>query len=226
MPKQGDKYVYDYPRAGLTADVVLLDLVEGALSVLMIKRAGEPYAGEWALPGGYMEIDETLAVAALRELREETGVEPRHIEPLGVYDEIDRDPRGRTLTFAYMAIGVRGGSCPAAGDDAAEVRWCRADSLGEVAFDHGLIIADGVARLRSGVRRGRYVEHFVQERFTVVDACAAAELVNPGETKPKQMRSALRSREDIITAPPAPDSTGAGRRLQHYSALNRPLGRR
>ena len=114
MPRQGDKYVYDYPRAGLTADVVLLDLVEGRLSVLMVKRAGEPYVGYWALPGGYMEIDETLEFAALRELREETGVEPRHIETLGVYDALDRDPRGRTLTFAYLAVGVRGGGSPAA----------------------------------------------------------------------------------------------------------------
>ena len=139
------KYVYDYERAGLTADVALLEVLAGRLSVLLIERGGEPYAGSWALPGGYMEIDETLAAAAARELVEETGVAAARLEPLGVYDRLDRDPRGRTITFAYVGSGVSGDSSPTAGDDARRAQWFPVDDLPELAFDHAEIVADALA---------------------------------------------------------------------------------
>ena len=149
MVERDGKYVYDYERAGLTVDVALFETVAGKLSVVLIRRRGEPYAGSWALPGGYMEIDETLEAAARRELLEETALVAGPMEELGAYDAIDRDPRGRTITIAYLGLGVENADDAVAGDDASDVRWFPLDELPAVAFDHGQIIADALARLRS-----------------------------------------------------------------------------
>ncbi len=142
MTTQG-KYVYDYPRAGITVDIVLVDVIEGAESILLIERGGAPYAGSWALPGGYMEIDESLVDCARRELAEETGVTASELQLVGVYDALDRDPRGRTLTVAYLGTGVEGEL--SAGDDAARASWFRTDELPPLAFDHDTIVADALA---------------------------------------------------------------------------------
>lgn len=149
MADSGGTFTYDYERAGLTVDVALLATVDGRLSVLLVRRAGEPYAGSWALPGGYMEIDETLAAAARRELLEETGLAAGRLEELGVYDAVDRDPRGRTITVAFLGTGVEDASAAAAGDDASDARWFPVNELPAVAFDHGQIIADALERLHS-----------------------------------------------------------------------------
>ena len=106
-----------------------------------MRRKNEPYAGCWALPGGYLEMDETLAAAARRELMEETGVAAATITPLGPWDAVDRDPRGRTITFAYLAVVVKSRVHPKAADDAAEVGWFSLRRPPEMAFDHRDVLA-------------------------------------------------------------------------------------
>jgi 8-oxo-dGTP diphosphatase len=139
------KYVYPYPRPMVAVDIVVVTRDRPA-KLLLIRRKNEPYAGCWALPGGYLEMDETLEAAAHRELGEETGVKVAKLVPLGPYDAVDRDPRGRTITFAYLARVWAKQIKPKAADDAAEVGWFPLSRLPQLAFDHRDILA--VARKR------------------------------------------------------------------------------
>ncbi|MCK5313520.1 MAG: NUDIX hydrolase, partial [Anaerolineales bacterium] len=97
-------YTYKYPRPALTVDVVAFTIRANSLSVLLIQRAGEPYQGSWALPGGFVNIDEELETAASRELEEETGVKGAYLEQLFTYGQPQRDPRGRVVTVAYITL--------------------------------------------------------------------------------------------------------------------------
>ena len=137
MAEKGD-YRYDYPRPMLTADCMLMDSTG---HVLLVRRGNEPFKGCWALPGGFMEMDETLEQCACRELKEETGikVELKDLSLIGVFSGVDRDPRGRTVTAAYSAPAPRDAS-PQAGDDAADTRWWPLDKLPPLAFDHNDIL--------------------------------------------------------------------------------------
>lgn len=135
-------YTYPYPRPMLTADCVVVDSQN---EVLLVQRGNEPYRGCWALPGGFMEMDETISCCAVRELREETGIKVMEddLSIVGVYSTPDRDPRGRTVTVAYL-VHVPDGTVAAAGDDAAAVQWWPIEALPPLAFDHAAIIADAV----------------------------------------------------------------------------------
>lgn len=136
------KYIYDYPRPMLTADCMV---VNDRNEVLLVRRGNDPYKGCWALPGGFMEMDETLEHCAVRELEEETGlkVDEQDVRLIGVYSAPDRDPRGRTVTAAYLVKNVECRMKDAhAGDDAAELRWWSLFALPTLAFDHAQIVAD------------------------------------------------------------------------------------
>ena len=132
-------YTYDYERPMLTADCVA---VNSRGEVLLVRRGGEPFKGCWALPGGFMEMDETIERCAVRELNEETGIDlpEEALTLIGIYSAPGRDPRGRTVTAAYL-LKV-GDIAATAGDDAAEVRWWPLGSLPPLAFDHAAIISD------------------------------------------------------------------------------------
>lgn len=134
----------DYPRPMLTVDTVALTLEETP-SILLIQRGNPPFAGTWALPGGFVDEGETVAEAAPRELEEETGLRVGPLEMLGVYDTPGRDPRGWTVSVVYFAriparVEVKGG------DDASDARWFAVDELPELAFDHAVIVADALKR--------------------------------------------------------------------------------
>ena len=139
----------DYPRPMLTADVVVLAGAAGAaedVRVLLIQRGNPPFAGGWALPGGFVEQGEQVAEAAPRELAEETGlkVDPGSLELLGVYDTPGRDPRGWTVSVVYVAR-VPAESTVTGADDASDARWFKLEELPELAFDHAVIVADARA---------------------------------------------------------------------------------
>ena len=135
-------YTYEYPRPMLTADCVVTR-ADGTL--LLVQRGRDPYRGCWALPGGFMEMDETIEHCAARELHEETGiaVEPNALTLIGVYSAPGRDPRGRTVTAAYR-LEVPLGTAATAGDDAAQLRWWPLDALPPLAFDHHQIVTDAL----------------------------------------------------------------------------------
>jgi 8-oxo-dGTP diphosphatase len=141
------KHCYDWPRPAVTTDVAVFADRDGEASILLIQRGGEPFAGCWALPGGFLEEDETLEVCATRELKEETGLEAGPLRLFGTYSTPGRDPRGRTVTVAYWTRAEEGSGEATAGDDAADCRWFALNRLPTLAFDHDRIIADAVRSL-------------------------------------------------------------------------------
>ncbi len=136
----------DYPRPMLTADVVVLAGAAEDARVLLIQRGNPPFAGSWALPGGFVEEGEQVAEAAPRELAEETGLrlDSGSLEMLGVYDTPGRDPRGWTVSVVYIAR-VPGESAVTGADDASDARWFAVEEMPGLAFDHALIVADARA---------------------------------------------------------------------------------
>jgi 8-oxo-dGTP diphosphatase len=140
------RFRYDYPRPALTVDVVLLTR-EPRPRVLLIKRKSDPFAGAWALPGGFVDEGEKLADAARRELAEETGLAVTDLEQLYTAGDPDRDPRGWTVSVVFLAR-VDGRKPKArAGDDASEARWFPLDALPPLAFDHAMILERARTRL-------------------------------------------------------------------------------
>ena len=133
-------YAYQYPRASVTADAVLFAEKGGQIYVLLIQRGNEPYKGFWAFPGGFLEMDETVARCAERELEEETGIVLTGMQLVGIYSDVERDPRGRVVTAAYAAMTTMPEAN--AGDDAAAAKWWPLNALPELAFDHDKILAD------------------------------------------------------------------------------------
>jgi len=147
------KYVYEWPRPMVTVDVVVFSVGElesgGEAKVLLVKRGKEPFADMWALPGGFVGMEEELEDAAVRELKEETGVTGVELEQMRTFGTIGRDPRGRQITVVFMGL-VRGGLQEVqGGDDAAEARWFGIGALPvQMAFDHSEILSAAVERLK------------------------------------------------------------------------------
>ncbi len=137
-------YTYEYPRPAVTADTILFHRAGDVVSILLIRRKHPPFEGQWALPGGFMNMEETLEQAARRELEEETNIRVHELIPFGVFDKPDRDPRGRTITRVFYGFIENKPENAAASDDAGELSWFSIDKLPELAFDHAKIIASAV----------------------------------------------------------------------------------
>ena len=133
-------FTYEYPRPAVTADCVVI-AKENEPQVLLIQRGNEPFKGCWAFPGGFMNMDETTEQCAIRELEEETGLKVTEIKQIGAYSKVDRDPRGRTITVAYLAIIDKVANVKGL-DDAAKAQWFPLSDLPKLAFDHEEIMAD------------------------------------------------------------------------------------
>ena len=133
-------YTYEYPRPAITADCVVITK-EKEPKVLLIQRDNEPFKGQWAFPGGFMNMDETTEQCAVRELEEETGLKVNEIKQIGAYSKVDRDPRGRTVTVAYLAIIDKPEAVKGL-DDAAKAQWFPISNLPKLAFDHEEIMKD------------------------------------------------------------------------------------
>lgn len=136
-------YTYKYPRPAVTTDCVVFTQEEEP-KVLLIQRGNEPYKGCWAFPGGFMNMEETAEECAVRELKEETGLTVKQIQQIGAYSKVDRDPRGRTISIAYLAI-VDAPIAVSGMDDAAKAAWFPLSSLPDLAFDHKDIMTDAIA---------------------------------------------------------------------------------
>ncbi len=139
-----------WPRPALTVDAAVVARTT-PLRLLLIQRGEPPFAGAWALPGGFVEEGEVVASAAARELAEETGIEARGLTLLGVYSAPGRDPRGWTVSVAYV-LEVERELAAAGGDDAAAARWFAVDRLPALAFDHAQIVTDALAVVESRLR--------------------------------------------------------------------------
>ena len=140
------QYAYRWPRASVTADAVLFAERDGQTYVLLIQRGNDPYKGYWAFPGGFLEMDETVARCAERELEEETGIVLTGMQLSGIYSDVERDPRGRVITAAYAAMTTMPEATAA--DDAVAAPWWPLNALPKLAFDHDKILADAVQALK------------------------------------------------------------------------------
>ncbi|MFC7549593.1 NUDIX domain-containing protein [Plantactinospora sp. GCM10030261] len=172
-----------YPRVAVTVDIVALTIRDGELNLLLIQRAEAPFAGLWALPGGFVRPAEDLAGAARRELAEETGLDAdrlgrTHIEQLASYGTPDRDPRMRVISVAHLAFAPDL-PAPNAGTDAGDAEWLPVSALPtrHLAFDHDRIVADGLERARSKLEYTPLATRFVADEFTIADLRSVYETV-------------------------------------------------
>lgn len=133
-------YCYQYPRPALTADCLIFGKDSSGLKILLIQRKNEPFQGLWALPGGFMDMDETIEECAYRELKEETGLEVADLQQLHTFSAPGRDPRGRTVSVVFVGIVDSRDYHPQAGDDAALACWFATVHLPPLAFDHTEIV--------------------------------------------------------------------------------------
>ncbi len=148
MAERG-RYVYEWPGPMVTVDAVVFRRAGGQTQVLLINRGHEPYKGKWAVPGGFIEIDEELEDAVARELQEETGLTGVRLEQMRTFGRCGRDPRGRQISIAFTGLATEGHDNIRAGDDAAKAQWFDVEKLPEdMAFDHDEMIACGIKRLR------------------------------------------------------------------------------
>ena len=146
-------YTYEYPRPSVTVDCIIFGFdVKSSLKVLLIQRGREPFKDKWALPGGFVDMEETLEEAALRELEEETGLRNIFIEQLYTFGEPGRDPRGRVISVAYFALVNLIEHDVKASSDAKNAQWFELDKIPPLAFDHEDILSVAVKRLRAKVR--------------------------------------------------------------------------
>lgn len=160
-------HTYEFPRAALTVDCVVFGLDCEDLKVLLIRRDLPPFEGCWALPGGFVHIDETLEDAALRELQEETGLEKVYLEQLCTIGDLDRDPRERVVTIAYYALVKLSDHRVRAATDAREAAWFLLDELPHLAFDHAKILDLAHERLRGKIRYQPIGFELLPNKFTL-----------------------------------------------------------
>lgn len=170
-------YSYEYPRAALAVDCVVFGLDETDLKVLLIQRKLQPFQHSWALPGGFVRLDETLDEAARRELEEEAGVSDVYLEQLYTFGALDRDPRERVVTIAYYALAKLSDHRIRAATDAMGVGWFGLDDLPKLAFDHVHIVERAVERLRGKVRYAPIGFELLPPRFSLTQLQRLYEIV-------------------------------------------------
>jgi 8-oxo-dGTP diphosphatase len=160
-------HTYQYARAALTVDCVVFGLDEADLKVLLIERGLEPFKGKWALPGGFVRVEETLEEAARRELEEEAGLKQVFLEQLYTFGAVVRDPRERVVSVAYYALVKLAAHETRAATDAADARWFALSKMPKLAFDHAEILATALRRLKAKVRYEPIGFELLPPKFTL-----------------------------------------------------------
>jgi 8-oxo-dGTP diphosphatase len=188
-------YTYEHPHPAVTVDVVVFTITDGRLAVALVRRAAWPHAGKWALPGGFVGIDESLKRAAWRELREETGLKAGYLEQLGAFGRPDRDPRERVITVVYIALAAPGRLDLHAGSDAEDVRLFFVDELPELAFDHARIVQLATGRLRDRLDTEGVARQLLPEQFTLTELQQACEAVAGTPVDKRNFRKKLNALE-------------------------------
>ncbi|HKS99477.1 MAG TPA: NUDIX domain-containing protein [Rugosimonospora sp.] len=205
----------DHPAFAVTVDLVVLTIHKGELSVLLIRRGVPPHQGRWALPGGFVQLDEDLSAAAARELREETGI-GGHLEQLASYGTPRRDPRGRVVTVAYLAL-VPGAPDPVADSDAAAAAWHPVSVRpSRLAFDHERILADGVERARAKLEYTPLGAAFCADEFTIAELRAVYEAVWGTTLDPRNFHRKATTTAGFVTATGELTGGDRGRPAQLY----------
>jgi 8-oxo-dGTP diphosphatase len=212
------------PVVLLTVDLVILTMRRSSLHVLLVERGVEPYLGSLALPGGFLaSLAEDVLTAAQRELAEETGLDPAglHLEQLGVYGSPGRDPRGRVVSVAYLAIAPRLPE-PVAGTDAAAACWTAVDEVlsgrSDVAFDHRQIVVDGVERARTKLEHSALATAFCGQVFTISELQEVYEAVWGVRLDARNFYRKVQSAQGFIVAAGPMRKTETGRPARLFRA--------
>lgn len=162
-------YTYEHARPEITVENLILSYEERQLKVLLVNRSEEPFKGEWMLPGGYVKINESLEEAAYRHLRLQSGIIDAYIEQFQTFGEVDRDPRGRTISVAYFALANSDDAILEPSKDARTANWFNIFELPELAFDHEEIIEYAVIRLKEKLKFEPIGFELLPQDFTLSD---------------------------------------------------------
>ncbi len=212
-------YTYDHPHPAVTVDVAVLTIRGDELNALLIRRAADPFKGEWAFPGGFVDIDEGLEHAARRELREETGLEAGYLEQLHTFGDPDRDPRERVISVAYLALISSDRVEPRAASDAGSVGWFPVAGLPRLAFDHREILATAVTRLREKLHDPTIASQLIPAEFTMGELLHVCEVLTgepiDGLSFARRMRS-----QGVIEPTGSERRRGAHRPAKLYRFVN------
>jgi 8-oxo-dGTP diphosphatase len=211
-------HTYEYPRPALTVDCVVFGFEGAGLQVLAIRRGIEPFLGAWALPGGFVRMDEDLESAARRELEEEAGLRDVFLEQLYTFGEPGRDPRGRVVSVAWFAL-VRPDQHPAKGNtDASEAAWFDVGSLPPLAFDHDRILRAALDRLRGKIRYQPVGFELLPKRFTLTQIQALYEAILGRPVDKRNFRKKLLAFDFLV---PLDEFTGGAHRPARLHRFDR-----
>jgi 8-oxo-dGTP diphosphatase len=225
----------DFDPMGVATDLVILTVQDGSFEVLLIRRGIAPYRGRWALPGGFVRAGEGLEQAARRELVEETGVDAEriHLEQVATYGEPGRDPRGRVISVAYLAL-VPDLPSPVAGSDAASASWIPVAEIladpGRLAFDHHRILTDAVERARAKLEYSSLATAFCADEFTISELRGVYEAVWGVPLDPRNFHRKATRTEGFVVPVGATTTRDGGRPAQLFrrgtaTTLHPPLTR-
>ncbi|MFT4299199.1 MAG: NUDIX domain-containing protein [Aeromicrobium sp.] len=209
----------------VAVDLVILTIRDERLHVLTVERALAPFAGTWALPGGFVRTGEGLEQAALRELAEETGVDAEgvHVEQLASFGDPGRDPRGRVLSVAYLALAADLPE-PQAGTDAARARWTEVDRLpAPPAFDHDRILAAGLERARAKLEYSALATAFCSPAFTIAELRRVYEAVWGTRLDPRNFHRKVTKTPGFVTSTEQTTTRDGGRPARLYRPGDRSI---
>jgi len=204
----------DYLKPAVTADIIVFTIKENDLKVLLIKRKIEPFKGKWAIPGGFVHLNENLEQAAKRELEEETGVKEVYLEQLYTFGDVHRDPRGRVITVSYFALinSEKSKQKLKASTDASEARWFSTSFLPSLSFDHNKILEYAIKRLKWKFEYTTIAFSLLPKKFTLTQLQKIYEIVFNKEFDKRNFRKKLFSlnileptkeiQEDVSYRPP------------------------
>ena len=190
-------YTYEHPRPAVTVDLVIFTIAENDLKVLLIRRAQEPFKNKWALPGGFVEMDESLEEAAARELKEEASVSDVYLEQLYTFGDPKRDPRGRVISVAYFALVDASRQNIRAADDAAEAQWHSVFKPPKLAFDHRKILDYAVWRLRNKIEWTTVGYELLPKKFTLSELQSVYEIILQKPVDKRNFRKRILAQGEI-----------------------------
>jgi len=213
-------YNYAFPHPAVTTDIVIFSIRDSELKLLLIKRKGAPFKGKWALPGGFVQLDEDLEVAANRELDEETGVTGVYLEQLYTFGKPGRDPRERVITVAYYALIPSDRLTLTASTDAEAVGWFGMDELPRLAFDHADIVDMAHQRLVAKLDYSTLAFQFMPDKFTLTELQEVYEIIMRTDIDKRNFRKWVLALEQVEETGEY-RREGAHRPAKLYRLLNR-----
>ena len=213
-------YTYQHPHPAVTTDIVIFTIRQDELKVLLVKRANAPFQGEWALPGGFVALDESLEEGARRELQEETGVAGVYLEQLYTFGKPDRDPRERVITVAYYALIPTDEVEIRAATDAEGVSWYGMEELPNLAFDHAEILDAAHERLVAKLEYSTIAFQFMPREFTLTELQTVYELILREPVDKRNFRKRILSLK-LIKETGKERKSGAHRPAKLYRVIDR-----